>query len=82
MTTNGLSGNSPTELNRVDRCDYCMTRAIVRVILPPSPDLRGNGELLFCGHHFEDHSVVLGDIAIAIYDERVLLQVEAMADAH
>lgn len=43
----------PEPLRLADRCDQCNAQAFVRVTF-------GNGaDLLFCGHHFHRHEVVL-----------------------
>ena len=35
-------------MNAYDRCDRCGAQAYVRVMFV-------NGELMFCGHHFDKH---------------------------
>jgi len=50
-------------LKALDRCDRCSAQAWVIV--------QGvNGQLYFCGHHFEKHSQKLVEWAYNIVDER------------
>lgn len=46
-----------------DRCDRCGAQAYVLVKLIA-------GELLFCGHHFNQHEKPLANVAFEIIDER------------
>jgi hypothetical protein len=48
-----------------DRCDSCGAQAFVAVQLDGSP-----AELLFCGHHFRQHEVVLAAKSARVHDER------------
>jgi hypothetical protein len=41
--------HTATPLTRLDRCDRCSAAAQIRALLP------GGGELLFCGHHGQEH---------------------------
>lgn len=52
-----------TSLNTADRCDRCGAQAYVRVTLP------GGSELLFCGHHSNEHHTKLKEVATDIHDE-------------
>lgn len=55
---------SSATLTAADRCDRCGAAAAVRVVLA------GGGELLFCGHHANEHSARLEQMAAVIHDER------------
>ncbi|WP_020495094.1 DUF7455 domain-containing protein [Sciscionella marina] len=44
------------ELTAADRCDRCGAAAKVRVLLP------SGGELLFCGHHANEHDAKLRSV--------------------
>lgn len=50
-------------LTTVDRCDACGAQAYVRAVMP-------YGELLFCGHHANQHLEKLRAAAVRIQDER------------
>jgi hypothetical protein len=50
-------------LTAVDRCDRCGAQAYVRATLP------SGGELLFCAHHFREHTDRLRELTAAIYDD-------------
>jgi len=55
------------QLTSFDRCDRCNAQALVRA--------RGvNGELLFCGHHYNKYSETLNEWAYDIIDERDKLE--------
>lgn len=56
---------SPATLTAADRCDRCGAAAAVRVTLP------SGGELLFCGHHANEHSARLEQMAAVLHDQRV-----------
>lgn len=45
----------PVPLTADDRCDRCGARAQQRVQLK-------TGELLFCGHHYTEHSAKLAEL--------------------
>lgn len=53
-----------TPLTAADRCDRCGAGAAVRVILS------GGGELLFCGHHANQHSARLVELSAVVDDQR------------
>jgi hypothetical protein len=46
-----------------DRCDQCSAEALVLVKLV-------TGELMFCGHHYNDNESALKKFAYEIIDER------------
>ncbi|MFT0847949.1 hypothetical protein VR010_09350 [Actinomycetaceae bacterium L2_0104] len=50
-------------LTTADRCDACGAQAYVRVVMP-------YGELLFCGHHANQHLDKLQEAAVRVQDER------------
>lgn len=64
-----------TQMTAKDRCDAtyqesalkpsisCQARAFVRVVF-------GNGQLIFCGHHYEDHKEAMGDKVLRVDDYR------------
>jgi hypothetical protein len=54
--------DSLSNLTALDRCDSCGAQAYVQVFL-------GEGDLLFCGHHFKEHEHKLLVIATKIHDE-------------
>ena len=60
--TGTLTGPAP--LTATDRCDRCGAAAAVRVTLP------GGGELLFCGHHANEHSARLTELSAVFTDQR------------
>lgn len=53
-----------TTLTAADRCDRCGAAAAVRVVLA------NGGELLFCGHHANEHSARLEQMAAVVLDSR------------
>lgn len=55
---------SPATLTAADRCDRCGAAAAVRVTLA------SGGELLFCGHHANQHVARLEEMAAVVHDER------------
>lgn len=55
---------TPATLTAADRCDRCGAAASVRAVLP------SGGELLFCGHHANEHAARLEQMAATVYDER------------
>lgn len=55
---------TPAALTAADRCDRCGAGAAVRVVLA------SGGELLFCGHHANEHVTRLEQLAAVIHDER------------
>jgi hypothetical protein len=59
---------SPTaQLTALDRCDRCGAQAYVRVVLA------AGGDLLFCGHHFQQYQAKLEKVALSVNDQRALL---------
>lgn len=55
---------SSATLTAADRCDRCGAAAAVRVVLA------NGGELLFCGHHANEHAARLEELAAVIHDGR------------
>lgn len=53
-------------LKASDRCDRCGAPAYVLVVLL-------NGDLLFCGHHFQQYQAKLEKVALSVNDQRALL---------
>lgn len=68
-------------LTHADRCDRCSARAYVLVVLEWAPGI-GDGELLFCGHHYEQHEKALEQRAEIIHDERAQLREHVRDDHH
>jgi hypothetical protein len=68
------------QLSRIDRCDRCSAEALVRVT-------GLNGDLLFCGHHYNkimDNAVgydKMMKFAITILDERDKLDQNKLKDS-
>jgi hypothetical protein len=59
-----LSGTLPVgPMTAVHRCDRCGAQAYVRILLHSGQDL------LFCAHHYRQHSPALAEVALAIQDE-------------
>lgn len=56
-------------LTALDRCDRCGAQAYVRVLLAV-------GELLFCGHHANEHARAWENVAKQVQDERGRLTAE------
>jgi hypothetical protein len=52
-------------LTAADRCDRCGAAAKVLAVLATG------GELLFCGHHANEHTARLEQLAAVIHDARV-----------
>lgn len=50
-------------LSASDRCDRCNAQAYVRVVL------EGGSDLLFCGHHWDQHETAVRPMAVDIVDE-------------
>ena len=61
--TGTIAATAPS-LTAADRCDRCGAAALVRVVLA------SGGELLFCGHHANEHSARLEQLAAVVHDER------------
>ena len=60
----GTIAETAPSLTAADRCDRCGAAALVRVVLG------SGGELLFCGHHANEHSARLEQLAAVVHDER------------
>lgn len=80
--------NIPTTgfvLTAKHRCDSCGARAYVQVWLHETPaeqeTRRGPKELLFCGHHFNQHKTALWGLYMFLNDERHQLT-EGIRDDH
>jgi hypothetical protein len=58
-----MSSTFAEPLTSADRCDRCGAQAYLRVTLS------SGGELLFCGHHGNEHSAKLSQVALSIQDE-------------
>ncbi len=58
-----MSSTYAEPLTSADRCDRCGAQAYLRVTLTTG------GELLFCGHHANEHSAKLSQVALTIQDE-------------
>jgi len=58
-----VSETSERVLKVIDRCDRCDAQAFVLVSLI-------NGELMFCGHHYNKYSNSLNKSAYKVVDER------------
>ncbi|QNG19062.1 hypothetical protein G4H71_20005 [Rhodococcus triatomae] len=54
------------QLTAADRCDRCGAGARVRAVLPTG------GELLFCGHHANEHTDRLRELNATISGESAL----------
>ena len=66
-------------LTAADRCDACGARAYVAVGIAVTKDGKpATTELLFCGHHFDDHEPALAasPLTRGIKNERALLHKE------
>lgn len=50
-------------LTAADRCDRCNAQAYVRVVL------NGGSDLLFCGHHWDQHEDLVRPMAVDVVDE-------------
>ncbi len=50
-------------MNAMNRCDRCGAQAYVRVLLHSRQDL------LFCAHHYRQHTPALAKVAAGIQDE-------------
>jgi 4-hydroxyphenylpyruvate dioxygenase-like putative hemolysin len=51
------------QLNAAHRCDRCGAQAYVRVLLHTRQDL------LFCEHHYRQHTPALAKVAVQIHDQ-------------
>jgi hypothetical protein len=63
VTENASEEVYERKLNLQDRCDSCKAQAFVLVKM-------ANGELMFCGHHFNKFELNLRESAYEIVDER------------
>lgn len=61
--TGTMTEATPT-LTAADRCDRCGAAAAVRVVLA------SGGELMFCGHHANQHAERLNEVASHVHDQR------------
>jgi len=58
------------ELKVSDRCDRCSAQAFVLV--------KGiSGELMFCGHHYNEHEQALSSFAYTVIDNRELINAKS-----
>lgn len=64
-----------SNLTATDRCDRCTAQAYVRVIMP------GGADLLFCGHHWNQHEPALRPKADVVFDETHRLMESATTDS-
>lgn len=58
----------PVQLKREDRCDMrdCGAQAFVQAVYP-------EGDILFCGHHFQEHEIEITRQAVVVCDHRDLI---------
>ena len=63
MTITQEAPQKEKQLKVIDRCDACQAQAFVLVKL-------ANGDLYFCGHHFNKFELNLRQSAYEIVDER------------
>lgn len=62
-TTQTLIADAAVPLTALDRCDRCASQAYVRAMMP------SGAELLFCGHHVNEHRASLLVAGASFYDE-------------
>ena len=62
-TTYPLATQDVVALSGADRCDRCRAQAYVRATFP------SGAELLFCGHHANEHRAALLVAGAAFHDE-------------
>ena len=62
-TTYPFASEKVVALSRADRCDRCRARAYVRATL------NAGAELLFCGHHANEHRAALLVAGATFHDE-------------
>lgn len=62
-TTYPLASADVASLTAADRCDRCASQAYVRATLPT------DAELLFCGHHANEHRAALLVLGASFHDE-------------
>ncbi|MFT4088830.1 MAG: hypothetical protein QM658_17070 [Gordonia sp. (in: high G+C Gram-positive bacteria)] len=60
MSDIATSSTISTPLLAADRCDRCGAAAKFRAALP------AGGELLFCGHHYNDHEARLVEMGAVV----------------
>lgn len=60
-----------SDLTAQDRCDRCVAAAVVRTVFIHAD---GTRELLFCGHHFNQHEDKLVAAGAAVDDFRTVGQ--------
>ena len=65
-----IKESKPRVLNQLDRCDRCNAQAFILVKLI-------SGELMFCGHHFNEHELALRTASYEIVDERETIDFKA-----
>jgi hypothetical protein len=63
ITANEIRSGEPTPLLVTDRCDRCCAQAYVRAIL------KSGGELLFCGHHYNENKLRLLPLLENVLDD-------------
>lgn len=68
-TTYPLASADVASLTAADRCDRCASQAYVRAILLT------DAELLFCGHHANEHRAALLLVGASFHDETDKLSV-------
>jgi hypothetical protein len=68
-TTYPLASEKVVALSRADRCDRCRARAYVRATL------NVGAELLFCGHHANEHRAALAVAGASFHDETAKLTI-------
>lgn len=66
-TTYPLASEDVLALSGGDRCDRCMAQAYVRATL------RTGAELLFCGHHANEHRAALLVTGATFHDQSDML---------
>lgn len=60
-------------LNHSHRCDRCGSRAYVLTVIVWSPTSKGNGELLWCRHHWNKHREAITPMLAVLVDETYAL---------
>jgi hypothetical protein len=69
MTTYTVSCADAAPLTKADRCDRCAAQAYVRAAL------RTGAELLFCGHHINEHRAAPLASGASLHDESAKLAI-------
>jgi hypothetical protein len=72
-TTETFAVPDAVPLTMADRCDRCSSQAYVRATLPTGADL------LFCGHHANEHRASLLVAGAVFHDETAKLTVRESA---